>query len=141
MYLYGRHFTIWTDHKPLQRIFGPRHAIPVLATHRLQRWALILAVFDYDIQFVTSQQNAIGDALSRLPFAITNTPDEDTFRIEQKLLESLPVTSKEIRHATSVDAVLTKVQDYLARGWPRSVDDLHLKPYFNRKFELTLEQG
>ena len=48
-YLYGLHFTIWTDHKPLQRIFGPKHAIPILAAHCLQRCALILAVFDYEI--------------------------------------------------------------------------------------------
>jgi len=38
----------------------------VLAAHCLQRWALILAAFDYDIQFVTSRQNAIADALSCL---------------------------------------------------------------------------
>ena len=35
MYLYGRHFTIWTDHKPLQRIFGQHTAIPALAAQRL----------------------------------------------------------------------------------------------------------
>ena len=64
MYLYGRHFTIWTDHKPLQRIFGHQTAIPALAAQQLQRWALILAAFDYDIQFVSSKQNAVADALS-----------------------------------------------------------------------------
>ena len=51
-YLYACHFTTWTNHKPLQRIFGPKHAILyilVIAAHRLQRWALILAAFDYDI--------------------------------------------------------------------------------------------
>ena len=65
VYLYGRHFTILTDHKPLERIFGPKTAIPSLAVMRLQRWAIILAAFNYSIKFVPSKQNAVADALSR----------------------------------------------------------------------------
>ena len=36
LYLYGRHFTILTDHKLLERIFGPKTAIPSLDAMRLQ---------------------------------------------------------------------------------------------------------
>lgn len=35
--LYGRHFTILTDHKRLERIFGPKTAISSLVAMRLQR--------------------------------------------------------------------------------------------------------
>ena len=35
-YLYGRSFTIVTDHKPLTSILGPKKGIPSLAAARLQ---------------------------------------------------------------------------------------------------------
>ena len=38
-YLYGRSFTIVTDHKPLTTILGPKKDIPTLAATGLQRWA------------------------------------------------------------------------------------------------------
>ena len=44
-YLYGRKFTLITDHKPLTAIFGAKKGIPTLATARLQRWALLLSAF------------------------------------------------------------------------------------------------
>jgi len=40
-YLYGRQFTIVTDHKPLTAILSPSKGIPSLAAARLQRWAWI----------------------------------------------------------------------------------------------------
>lgn len=38
--LYGRHFTLITDHKPLISIFGSKKGIPVYTANRLQRWPL-----------------------------------------------------------------------------------------------------
>ena len=49
-YLYGRKFTLITDHKPLTTIFSPNKGIPTLAAAKLQRWALILSVYEYVIR-------------------------------------------------------------------------------------------
>lgn len=39
-YLYGRHFILVTDNKPLQHILSPKKGIPQMASNRLQRIAL-----------------------------------------------------------------------------------------------------
>ena len=140
LYLYSRHFTILTDHKPLERIFGPKTAIPSLAAMRLQRWAIILSAFDYSIRFVPSKQNAVADALSRLPLPSVLSDENAIFRVEERLIDSLPITHKEISHATRVDPVLSKVLDFVRHGWPQHVEDLRLQPFFNRRFELSVEQ-
>ena len=139
LYLYGRHFTILTGHKPLERIFGPNTAIPSLAAMRLQRWEIILSALDYSIRFVPSKHNAVADALSRLPS--TSSGENAIFKTEERLVDSLPITHKEISHATQVDPVLSKVLEFVRHGWPQPVEDIRLKPYFNRRFELSVEQG
>ena len=43
-YLQGHHFTIYSDHQPLQYLFGVSKPIPPMASGRLKRWALGLRV-------------------------------------------------------------------------------------------------
>ena len=62
-YLYGRRFTLVTD-KPLTTILGPRKGIPLLAAARLQRWALQLSAYSYEIEFKTTGQQSNADGQS-----------------------------------------------------------------------------
>ena len=53
-------------------------------------------------------------------------------------IEALPVTAVELRAATRCDPLLSKVLQYTKRGWPSKVPEA-LKPYHNRREQLTLE--
>ena len=112
LYLYGRHFTILMDHKPLEQIFGLKMAIPSMAAMRLQCWAIILSAFDYSIRFVPSKQNVVVDALS-ITLTITISDENAVFKVEEHLLDSLPITHKKSSHATRVDPVLSKVLEFV----------------------------
>ena len=54
-YLYGRKFILKTNHKPLTAIFGSKKGIPVMAATRLQRWAVQLLAYNYEIRFRRTQ--------------------------------------------------------------------------------------
>ena len=56
-YLYGRRFALVTDHKPSTAVLGPKNGIPPLAAARLQRWALLLPSYSYDIEFKSTRLN------------------------------------------------------------------------------------
>ena len=66
-YLYGRRFTLLTNHKPLTTILGPHNAIPTLAPARLRRWVIILSAYQYNIVFRRTEEHANADGMSRLP--------------------------------------------------------------------------
>ena len=50
-YLFGRKFTIYSDHKPLQHLFSESRPVPVLASARIQRWAQTLGAYDYVMKY------------------------------------------------------------------------------------------
>ena len=98
-YLFGRQFTLLTDHKPLTTIFGPKRGVPTLAAARLQRWALILSTYSYDVEFRPTQQHSNADMLSHLPLqqlqdSQTEESEVSVFNISQ--LDRLPVTENEL---------------------------------------------
>ena len=65
-YLYGKHFTIYTDHSALQWLLKLK-TIKNGLTGRLARWQLILQPYDYEIKYRPGTVNNNADALSRIP--------------------------------------------------------------------------
>ena len=61
---------------------------------------IILAAFNYNIKFVPSKQNAVVDDLSRLPLPSTARGKNAVFKVEERLVDCLPITHKEIRNTT-----------------------------------------
>lgn len=131
-----------TDHKPLLSILGSKAGIPPLAAARLQRWALILLAYQYDLIFKKTQDHGNADALSRLPLA-TEEKDGAAVVAEQgyrTTFEDPSNTHTQIRQATRNDPVLTKVITYLQTGWPSNDLDPSLKPFQSREAELTIDE-
>ncbi|EPB65739.1 reverse transcriptase [Ancylostoma ceylanicum] len=65
-YVYGRHFTLRTDHKPLLAIFGSKKGVPVHSANRLMRWATMLIGYDFDTEYIKTDSFGQADGLSRL---------------------------------------------------------------------------
>ena len=140
-YLYGREFTLVTDHKPLVSILGPKKGVPSVAAARLHRWAVILSAYKYQIEFCSTTAHGNADALSRLPLPIqTNVRPSETQMYHIRQIESLPITSQAIRTATQRDPILSKVKNFTQKGWPDRIPS-HLKIYHSKLAELTVEQG
>ena len=138
-YLYGRKFTLITDHKPLTTILGPKTGVPPIAAAQLQRWALKLSAYMYDIEFRSTNKHANADSLSRLPLhhvsPVGYTSEPTLFNLQQ--IESLTVAAFKLADATRTDKVLSRVYRYVTKGWRREVDS-SLAPYAARKLKLTV---
>jgi len=140
-YIYGRKFTLITDHKPLTTILGPKQGVPTLAAARMQRWALILSAYTYDIEYRRSADHSNADALSRLPQSDDGPEETGESIYHFTYIEELPLDARDIQEATRKDPVLSKVLDCVLSGWPNHVDEEELRPYFVRRHELSVEQG
>ena len=142
-YVYGRHFCLVTDHKPLLTLFNERRAIPPQASARIQRWALTLSAYEYTLACKSTTEHSNADGLSRLPLdelpQITPQPAELVLSLQ--CLDDTPVTSKQIKHWTSRDPVFSQVLTLMQQGWPDVCPEEELKPFWNRKTELSSLDG
>ena len=145
-YVAGRSFTIQSDHKPLLGLIGEQKPLPVMASPRMVRWALMLGAYDYRLEYRPGSKQAHCDALSRLP-AAENALDKVPIPAETihllEFFDSSPVSSAQIGGWTNRDPVLSAVYRYVRDGWPDSGDSLcpDFQPYKSRIGELSVQDG
>jgi hypothetical protein len=130
-YLLGRNFTLRTDHRPLTAIFNERSGVPQMASSRVKRWALILSAYDYNVEYIPTKENGCADFLSRAPLKETNTTHNAEDQVlHMEVFERSPLTAKVIAQETAKDPILAKAVQLTREGWPQSVENVLLQPYF-----------
>ena len=137
-YLFGRKFLLITDHRPLISIFSPDKGVPQIAAARLQRWAILLSSYNYSIEYKKGTEHSNADGLSRNSVFDPEPLSSEIYKVSY--CDDLPITSEDIAKATRTDKILGPVLKYVQNGWPMKVDP-DFKPFFSRKYELSLDNG
>ena len=141
-YLYGRPFTILTDHKPLLGLFAPDRQTPHVLSPRVLRWSIFLAGYQYALQHRSGKAMGHADALSRLPLSEIGpdpAPAHQIMLIEE--LPERPLHAADVAKRTARDPVLSRVLDWVGRGWPKVQNGQDFKPFVSRKDELSTHKG
>ncbi|XP_043216447.1 uncharacterized protein K02A2.6-like [Amphibalanus amphitrite] len=135
-YLWGRKFTLRTDHQALCTIFGPKGSTRV--GRRVARWEARLLEFSFDVEYVRSERNTVADGLSRLPVAETWWPDDDDLQIAA-LTVAAAISEEELSDASAADECLSVVRGYVSRQWPRRREvDPRAAGFFQVRDELSV---
>lgn len=121
-YLFGKKFTVFTDHKPLIGIFG-REGRNSLFVTRLQRYVLELSIYEFDIVYRPSAKMGNADFCSRFPL-----PEEVPAALQREYIKCLNITNEFpldfalIARETKKDKFLQQVVYFMKNGWPDKLD-------------------
>ena len=74
-YLYGRHCTIESNHKPLSYLLSDTKGISVTASSHIQMWTLTRSAYHCTIRYKAGSTLSNADALSCLPRPVTTSGD------------------------------------------------------------------
>ncbi|XP_015266366.1 PREDICTED: uncharacterized protein K02A2.6-like [Gekko japonicus] len=141
-FLFGRRFILVTDHKPLLGIFAQDRQLPDVMSARMLRWALFLSAYEFDLEHRPGKAIGHADALSRCPLPgqdLDPAPACSVLAIEE--LPEAPVSVKDIAAATARDSVLSRVLNWVWRGWPAGTLEPEFKPYKMRENEMSVSKG
>ena len=137
-YLYGKPFSVQSDHKPLEMIqLKNLHAAPP----RLQRMLLCLQNYDVTIQYQPGKTLLLVDSLSRLPGPKPTA--EIKLDVAINLVQFSQDKVEELCSKTNHDPVLAPLRDLIVSGWPDKFKTLLklLRPYWSYRDELSVEDG
>ena len=139
-YLFGRSFTVQTDHKPLESIHL-KHLTS--APPRLQRMLLRLQPYDLKITYVPGKQMLLADALSRLSPEEDHPIEDMNIQIHEVYTQFSKEMLERIKESTSTDPELTTLKQTVYEGWPSDIKQIPkiLKPYWSFRDEISIDNG
>ncbi len=137
-YVFGKHFTIQSDHKPLE-IISRKHL--TAAPARLQRMLLRLQRYDYTIEYRPGKEMILADSLSRLPSKANDT--EIDLDIKVCFIQFSTPRLNELREETREDPVLFELMEYVLKGFPdqRCQMSPATRIYWSFRDEITIDSG
>ncbi len=136
-YVFGKNFTIESDHKPLEMILQkPLTAAPP----RLQRMLLRLQPYDVTVMYRPGKEILLADALSRLPGEDNHHIDLD---VQINFVQFSSEKLTQIQQETASDHTLHALREIIINGWPSRMKELAkpLQPYWSYRDELSVEDG
>lgn len=139
-YLYGQPFTIYTDSSVIKEIFSPNSTNSAVAAARLQRWAVHLSMYEYQIKHRSANKMTHADALSRLPLPNEFTEIKNVSINFLNVTNELPLDLKQISDSLKQDKILSQVYQYALEGWPKIVDEKY-DIYFRKRNCLSTEDN
>lgn len=138
-YLRGREFVLVSDHQPLVGLLKADRPTPALAAARIQRWALYLGGFGYQLQYSSGKQLLNADALVRqAQRTCESKPPEASppdYLLALSGLNEGTVSVEELRQLTADDPSLFQVMRLTKNGWPSCAKGLNtsIAPFFDKK--------
>lgn len=112
-YLYGQHFKILTDHKPLIYLFNMKDP-----SSRLIKFRMALEEYNFEIQYIKGSDNAAADALSRITIQDLKAMHENVINV---------MTRAQARKLNNPDSIVDMVPNDLRPDQPQVVST-HIKP-------------
>lgn len=141
-FLYGRNFTLVTDHKPLLGLFTTTKPTPDILSPRMLRWTVLLNAYSYTLVYKPGATIGHADALSRLSCRPpqSSVPEElpEIFFLSD--LPAPPITASDVAKFTLKDPVLSRVLTWVWRGWPVKTDK-SFQPFSNKKSAITVHKN
>ena len=136
-YLFGRPFTVESDHKPLEMIQLKNLGA---APPRLQRMLMRLQYYDLQIVYRPGKEMLLADGLSRLPPKNNSHLELD---VQVNLIHFGASKIQELKDKTAQDRTLTDLRDVIVTGWPGSRKGLptSLRPFWSCRDELSVEDS
>ena len=151
IYLYGEHFTVYTDCKPVQLILSNRKSKPPA---RIERWNLRLQEYDFSIVHTKGTDNP-SDFMSRHPSMdrdATEKQAEEYVHFISTHAVPKAMSLQEIQRSTKADPTLQKLAEFIhsdnwdslskppASEFEEGVNVAELKSFKKIKEEITTNE-